>query len=164
MTQEPAGDSSKAGPPGIHGESASPLGVLNLTADAAELDPVCLCGLAQRSHDLGPRSLGFPALLPPGPLAGTEDLCPMQSDSDTGLGYLCLSFCADGPNVPGINDQIDAPRKGVLTSKCHQPRRLSRHHLVKAPCKQEVRPRPFLLQDPIFRFLCLLDVFIVEDI
>lgn len=65
----------------------APLGVLNQTAGAAELGPVYLCGLSQRGHDLGPRSLGCPALLPPGPLAGTEDLCPMQGGSDTGLGY-----------------------------------------------------------------------------
>lgn len=72
-------DVSKAGPPGIHRQPATaPLGVLNLTADAAEFDPVCLCGLALRSDDLGPRSLGCPALLLLGLWLGQKTRVPFR--------------------------------------------------------------------------------------
>lgn len=43
-------DLSKAGPPGtrVRQPAIAPSGVVNLTADAAELHPVRPCGLSQR--------------------------------------------------------------------------------------------------------------------
>lgn len=112
-------------------------------ADATKLEPMHLCGLAQRSCYLEPRGLGFAALLSLGPMAGTEDLCPTQGNSNTGSLMLpSLSSCAAGQNVPrsGI---VRCSWKGgpcfkVLSSSKPWQTPLSRHLASKKPC-----PSPF---------------------
>lgn len=116
-------------------------------ADAAKLEPMDLCRLAQRSHYLESRILGCATLLSPGPMAETEDLCPTQGNSDTGSGSLSLmlpslSSCAAGQNVPRSRiircSWKGAPCFKVLSSSKPWQTPLSRHLARKKP-----HPGPF---------------------
>lgn len=126
-----------------------------------------LCGLAQRNRYLEPRSLGFAALPSPGPMAGIEDLCPTQSNSDTGSGSLMCLLCHPvllGKMSLEVNSKMILERGPLFQSAVTQPRSLGRCHCLGILQARSHAPAPFQFQMPSFDFLCLLDVFIIEDI